>query len=248
MPRPVGVTASAIVAFLGSTLALVFAPLAVANLFMAPPAGSQAPPPPAAALIPTAVLFAVLGGIGIWTAVDLFRLRSWARTSILIFAGFLGTACVFVLLMFMVVPMPPEITADTVHYFRMTMLIGMMVPIVIAAWWLIQFNTASTKAAFSAGDAAATSPRPISITIIALMMLFAGVWCFVPILTRTPGFFFGMTVTGWAAGIIYAVFAAVSLYTGKGLLDLREPTRLMAIWWFGFWGFHAAIVTLVPPL
>src|SRR5947209_919226 len=149
MTRPVGVTASAIVALLGSTLALVFVPLSLASLFVEVPQTSQAPPPPAAALIGAAVMFALLGGIGIWTAVDLFRLRSWARTSILIFAGFLGVGSLFTALMFMAVPMPANISADTLHYFRTTVLIGTALPILIAVWWLIQFNTASTKAAFT---------------------------------------------------------------------------------------------------
>jgi hypothetical protein len=248
MRRPVGVTASAIVAFLGSTLALVTAPLIVGAVFLEQPQASQAPPPPAAILILSGLMCVILGGLGIWTAVDLFRLKSWARTSILIFAGFLGASSLFTALMFMVVPMPPNVSGDTLRYFRATMLIGMAVPILIAVWWLVQFNTASTKAAFASVDAQPVSPRPISITIISLMMLIAGIWCFVPILTRTPGFLFGVALTGWAAAIVYTVFAVVSIYTGKGLLDLREPTRKMAIGWFAFWFIHAALVTLVPPL
>jgi hypothetical protein len=248
MRRPIGVTASAIVAFLGSTLALIIAPLIIADPFLQPPAGSQAVPPPAAALVLSGLMFAILGGIGIWTAVDLFRLRSWARTSILIFAGFVAISSLFTMLMFMVVPMPANISAETLRNFRTTMVIGMAVPLVIAVWWLFQFNTASTKAAFATTDTLASPSRPISITIIAMMMFIAGLWCFVPVFAQAPGFLFGVALTGWTATVIYVVLAVVSIYTAKGLLDLREPTRLMAIGWYAFWFVHTAVVSLVPAL
>ena len=40
----------------------------------------------------------------------------------------------------------------------------------------------------------------------------------------------------------------ISLYIGKGLLDLRERARVFAIGWFGFSLVHMGIVMLVPPL
>jgi hypothetical protein len=63
-----------------------------------------------------------------------------------------------------------------------------------------------------------------------------------------PAFLFGVTFTGWTAGVIYAVFAALSLYIGKGLLELREEARILAIGWFGFSLVHMSVVTLVPPV
>ena len=50
------------------------------------------------------------------------------------------------------------------------------------------------------------------------------------------------------AGVIYAFFAALSLFIGKGLLDLREEARILAIGWFAFGLVHAGVVALVPPL
>jgi hypothetical protein len=63
-----------------------------------------------------------------------------------------------------------------------------------------------------------------------------------------PAFLFGATFNGWAAGVIYAVFGALSLFIGKGLLELREEARILAIGWFGFSFVHAGLVTLVPSL
>jgi hypothetical protein len=78
--------------------------------------------------------------------------------------------------------------------------------------------------------------------------IFGGVSCLFAILARAPVFVFGLSFNGWTAGVIYAVFAALSLFIGKGLLDLREEARILAIGWCGFWLVHGSLVTLVPPL
>ena len=51
----------------------------------------------------SAAMFATLAVLGIWTSVGLFRLRSWARTSILVFAGFLAAGSIFSLLITMAI-------------------------------------------------------------------------------------------------------------------------------------------------
>jgi len=246
MSRPVGVTASAIVAILGSIFALLLAAVLVASPHIAPP--QSQPPNSAQVVIAGAVMFAALAGIGIWTSVGLFRLRSWARTSILVIAGFLAAGSIFSLVISMAVPMPPEITASTEHIVRRTMAAMFGIPLAIAVWWLIQFNTPSTKAAFASPIAGPASPRPLSITIIGWVSILGVASCLFAILTRTPAFLFGAIFNGWIAGIIYALFGALSLYIGKGLLDLRERARVLAIGWFGFGFVHLSLVTLVPSL
>jgi hypothetical protein len=245
MNRPVGVTASAIVAILGSVFTLVFASLMVVALFIATP---QPKPPETPFVVLGAVMFAALAAIGIWTSVGLFRMRSWARTSILVFAGFLAAGSLLSLLMMMVIPIPPSVTAGTEHTFRLEMAATFGIPLIVAVWWLVQFNTQSTKAAFASPISEADSRRPLSITIIAWVSLVGGASCVFGSLTRIPAFLFGATFNGWAAGVIYAVFGALSLYIGKGLLELREEARILAIGWFGFSFVHAGLVTLVPSL
>jgi hypothetical protein len=245
MSRPVGVTASAIVAVLGSIFALLFAVIAIASLFIetAPPQ-----PPEPRFVIAGAAMFIALASVGIWTSFGLFRLRSWARTSILIFAGFLVAMCIFSLLVMMAVPIPPNL-ANGEQLFRRTMAVAFGIPLAIAVWWLIQFNTRSTKAAFaSSAIADAASSRPLSITVIALASIMGGATCLIAILTQSPLFLFGAIFSGWIAGVVYAVFAALALFIGKGLIDLREEARVLAIGWFGFSLVHMSLVALVPPL
>ena len=246
MSRPLGVTASAVVAILGSVFALVFAASAVASIFTQT---AQPPPPGSASIVLAgAVMFAALAAIGIWTSVGLFRLRSWARTSILVFSGFTAAGTLFCLILTMAIPVPASFTPGTEYIFRLIMAGTFGIPLIVAVWWLIQFNTQSTKAAFASAVSEVPSSRPLSITIIAWTSLVGGASCIFGILTRMPAFLFGATFNGWTAGVIYAVFGALSLFIGKGLLELREEARILAIGWFGFSFVHAGLVTLVPAL
>jgi hypothetical protein len=68
------------------------------------------------------------------------------------------------------------------------------------------------------------------------------------LVARQPAFLFGAIFTGWSAGVFYAFFAALSIYIGKGLLDLRERARIAAIAWFGFSLVHLSFITLVPSV
>jgi hypothetical protein len=246
MSRPVGVTASAIVAILGSILALVFAGMGIASLFIE--ATRPQPPNSAQLVIAGTTIIIALAGIGVWTSVGLFRLRSWARTSILVFAGFLAAGSVFTLLLTLATPTRPGVSASTEHTLRLVT-VGMFgVPLSIAVWWLIQFNTQSTKAAFASPISELASPRPLSIAIIAWTCLVGGATCLFPLLMRSPAFLFGMMFNGWSAGLIYAFLGVAQLYIGKGLLDLRERARVLAIAWFGLSFVHLGVVTLVPSL
>ena len=246
MSRPIGVTASAVVAILGSVFTLLVAAMSIASLFIETP--QPRPPNTAQFVVAGAAMFVALAGFGIWTSVGLFRLRSWARTSILVFAGFLAAFSILTLLMTRVMPLAPETTAGTEHLIRQTTAVMFGIPLAIAVWWLIQFNMQSTKTAFKSPVIELVSPRPLSITIIGWTAIVGAVSLLLWIPTRLPVFLFGAVFNGWIAGVIYGLFAALSLYIGKGLLDLRERARILAIAWFGFGFVHMSVVTLVPSV
>jgi hypothetical protein len=195
MSRPVGVTASAIVAILGSIFVLLLAALSVASLFIA--TAQPQPPNSPQFVMAGAAMFTALAVFGIWTSVGIFRLRSWARTSILVFAGFLAAGSIFGLLGTMAMPTPPAMTAGTEQIFRRVIVVMFGLPFAVAVWWLVQFNTQSTKAAFASPIAEAPSSRPLSITIIAWASIFGGASCVFAILARVPAFLFGrLSVVG----------------------------------------------------
>ncbi|MGH7652425.1 MAG: hypothetical protein ACREMS_11370 [Gemmatimonadaceae bacterium] len=244
MSRPVGVTASAIVAILGSIITLLLAVAVVASFFIAAPA--TRPPHTAQFALVGAAMFALLAGVGIWTAVGLFRLRSWARTSTLVFAGILAAWSILALLGTMAVPVTPQMSPLTLRSFRETMAVTFGIPLAIGMWWLLQFNTQSTKAAFASRAVESPSARPLSISIIGWFGILGGPSCLLLALVHMPAFFFGAAFTGWSAIAIYILFGVVSLSIGKGLLDLREPARLAAIGWLVFGFIHTSLITLVP--
>jgi hypothetical protein len=242
MSKPPGVTASAIVAILGSTVILVFASLIVVALFTEPP--PSAPPDTIPFGIALAMTNMILGGIGIWTSIGLLRLRPWARTSMIVFAGFLGVVGISGLAMTISGPMP----AGSGEGFRWGVGVLFAIPLALSIWWLLQFNAPSTKAAFASSAADSGFTRPASITIIAWMMIAGGLSCVFAIFARAPLFLLGVTLTGSTAGVVYAVFGALALFIGKGLLDLREEARILGIGWSAVTIVHMVLLTLVPPL
>ena len=183
---------------------------------------------------------------GVWTSVGLFRLRPWARMSILIFAGFLAAWSLFMVLVMSVVPIPPDTSAVTASTVRRVTMIGFSVPLAIGVWWLIQFNTRSTKAAFASQMIDSASGMPLSISIIGWMQLVAGALCVIPLLAGMPAFAAGMLVTGWPARLLYLVLGAFLAWVGRGLLDLREKARVAAITWFVISFVHSVLVVYVP--
>jgi hypothetical protein len=148
----------------------------------------------------------------------------------------------------MPLPAAPGADAAAARMTRPVMIAMFALPFAIGVWWLFQFNTKGTIAAFASGTTAETASRPLSISIIAWVSVIGGIACVFPILTRVPAFMFGIEFTGWGAGVVYAFFGALSIYIGRALLDLRERGRRFAIGWFIFSLVHMAVVTFVPAL
>ena len=249
MTRPVGVVASAVVAAIGSAFTLLMAAGTLWSISLDTPQSRE--PGYGATAIGAAAFFTVLAAVGIWTSIALFRLRPWARTSMLVFSGIMATLCLFILVIVAIVPMPmPPQTDPSVARTIRPVLLGMFgIPLAIGVWWLIQFNTASTKAVFTRPMAGSTtSRRPLSITIIAWLAIIGGVSLIFPILTRLPAMLLGITFTGSSATIVYVFFAAVSLYIGWGLLRLEERARIVGIVWFALSLAQVILVLSVPSL
>jgi hypothetical protein len=241
MGKPLGVTASAIVAILGSTIFMAFGALLVVAMFLETP---KSPPVSVPFGLAVAAMYIIVASVGIWTSIGLFRLRPWARTAMIVFAAFLGVIGIVGFIGTIAGPMP----AGSGQGFRSGLAVLFAIPLAISVWWLIQFNSPATKAAFTSPAGDRGSARPPSITIIAWMIIATGLSCVFAILADAPLFLLGATLTGSIAAISYAVFGAVSFFIAKGLLELREEARILGIGWNGLTSAHAALITLVPPL
>ncbi len=237
-------TASAVVSFIGSVIALLFSAIFVVVASTQPEAVQNM----RGASYVMAVIVAAMGTLGIVTAVGLLRLRPWARSAILVFAGmmavfsFMGGAAMTVL------PLPPtpEMTASSMTALRRILLVVYAVPFLIAVWWLIQFNRSATKEAFTATALGESPQRPLSISLIGWFNIVGGAFCIGAAAAQTPAFAAGVVLTGWAATLFYVFVGAVNAYLGWHLLKLDERARILTIWWFVITIVHTAFMALTP--
>jgi hypothetical protein len=246
MTRPAGVTASAVVGIIGSVLTLLLAGLFVyaANT----PESAQIPNYRTVTVV-VAMVIAAHAVFGILNAVALLKLKRWARTATLVFAGIMATMSLMLGLVSMVIPLPPMpgSTPGMIATIRGVIVGIYAIPLAIGVWWLVQFNTRKTKDAFASGDATSGPPaRPLMISIIGWWNLLGGVLCLIPFALRLPAFVAGVILTGWSAALVYLVMGAISAFIGWELLKLRERGRLLTIAWFALTMAHTAYMTLSP--
>ena len=130
---------------------------------------------------------------------------------------------------------------------------------VLGVWWLYYFNTSLIRAQFRAprfisapAFSAATMPafnvplgtppgsfilpppatastRPVSISVIAVLLLVGSASLPFSLLYRAPVLLFGFLVSGWRAYLIVAVLGLANLAAGVGLLKLKPWARILAI-------------------
>lgn len=247
MNRRAGLIASAIVLILVSFLPLLLGIGTLgASAFVAHvPQTSQPVTQPGwirSILITEGVVFVTAALWGWITAVGLFRLRRWARVSVLVLAG--GQAffsliflLISVLMSFISLPATTNETAEqaaTSHSIQHAVAAGFagfsVVLLGIGLWWLIYFTRKSVREVFPVGTGeVAPSRRPLLIAVLAVLngvgafsLLFAA---FLPV----PTFLFGIILQGWGkslALLLYTVAIAASAY---GLWTLREWGRRLTI-------------------
>jgi hypothetical protein len=236
MKRPAAVTASAVVAIVGSLLLLMMAGLALVASYgpLPPTPGTPAVVDPARLIRAGALALGAFAVLGLTTATGLLRLRPWARISTLVFAGVMAFTCLAAGVSIAALPMPPAaIDPGAARLLRPTLAVVYGIPFLIGVWWLVQFNRPSTREAFAgAAEPAAPGGRPLSITIIGWWLVVGGAATIIPALSALPAMLFGAILTGWTARLTYVVFAALQISAGTGVLRRQDPARLLAIGWF----------------
>ena len=244
MKKTFGISATAVFALLGSLLMLLFFVLLGLVLLFSP---GRAPLAPEARLgiVLGLTMFGILGGWGTTTAIGLFRLRNWARVSMLIFAVFLAFTGVFTGPVFLSMPPPP--TAPP-NYGTMRIVIAAIYGAlgVLGLFWLYYFSRRATREAFSCGLPVESGGRPLSISIIGWWLLATGVVSVVMSPLRMPATVFVWIVTGWPAAAWYIAFGAMWACAGYGLLRLNQIARKIAIAGLSFGAVNSAVFFLFP--
>ena len=274
MKRSGGVTLAATTSLLGSLFSLILG-IGIALLFILFPLhrpvnpGSTSPK----TIVISMLLFFVLPGIwGFATSIGLFRLKRWSRISTITFSAILILTglCValFVVLLSFVIPpalQPQALSHDAAKTMNSVMAVFALAFISVGVWWAVFFNRRTVKKQFappvmsadSAGELVsrpgismvatkATVKRPLSILIIAWLLLAGCVLAIPSVLMHVPVILFMALYTGWSASLIHVAYALVNIYIGVGLLRLRPKARLIAIAYYVF-GFLTTITFYLTP-
>ena len=244
MNRPVSVVVSTVLLLLASAVTLLFA------LFMFVLRGEMDREVPSGDVMSLllAAFFGAGGILGIATAVDLLRLRHWARISLLVFAGIVVAIGAISVLAIYALPWDQMVaeTPGPTGNVRPILLVGYAVPIAIGTWWLVLFTRPAMKERFAAGRPAEPSAVPLGIAFIAWVTLIGGVGGLVLPLMKMPAFLVGLVFTGYSATVIFLTLAAAQVYAGWGLLKLHERARRVAIAIYGLGAIHLLLMILVP--
>jgi hypothetical protein len=248
MNRPTPVTVSAIL--LGPFAALkLIAALGMTFsgfLFLNKSIPTQTPAPfststLAAIIFALALFFIALAVWDIVTMVGLFRMRYWARYSILTIAGFITFFAGAAMLSSIAMPFlahhattqPDLDPLNTIGFFWYIALFYAAFAAIGVAH-LIYFNLAKTREIFqqyapinlNPPNTSTGRPRPTAVTVISWIYLISGPICLLYVFLPFPSFFFGFVFYGLPAHLTYAAFGLLTFAVGYGLLRLYNSARI----------------------
>jgi len=252
MRRLPGITFFAIILLLGSFFQLL---LAVGMSFAgaaehalirsgASPGGTPVPAIPAWTPFLMYGFSAFLVALAVWgicTAIGLFRLRRWARYSVLVIGGCLALFAIpqiVIMLIMMAVPLPLPANVDPAqaqiaHNFAKVMF-GVMsalyaVVCAVGVFWLVYFNRKRVREAFAGlqGEIVESS-RPILISVVAIVSLIGGPSCLLLAFLPLPASFLGLTLHGLGKVVLYLVYGMLLTAAGTGLWRLQEWARRLS--------------------
>jgi len=277
MKRSIGVTVIAMLSFIGSVLTFAMGVLVLAAMVLAPaPHSNQFPGSPMffrIILVFAALIYLLPAVWGMVTSIGLWRLKNWARISIIVFSVLLSATGGFAGLISFVVPFPalPNRGVDptVLSSIRIAMGAFWLTLLGIGIWWLVFFNRPKVKAQFvkpasETADAYTLQTvqppqyttamplapgavaRPLSITILAWLLLAGGLLIPLCLFLRTPAILFTKLLTGRPATAFFLSFAVMQLCIGIGLLRLKPAARTAAITYFVFGAVNTAVFYLAP--
>lgn len=245
-PRPLAVTASALLVAFGGAGALVMA----ASLLATSAGVDDLVPGGRIVARAMATVLALSAVAAVATAVGLWRLRHWSRIAILVIAGSVVAFCAASMLVVLALPMRDLLGPDAgrAQAVRSVMLTVYAIPGAVGVWWLVQFTRASMKGLFAADGPIEPARVPLTVGLIGWATLVAGAVCLVLPLLDVPAFLGGAVLEGWVAGLFYLGLATVQLYIGRGLLRLDERARQVGVAFFALATLYGLAGVLLPGM
>jgi hypothetical protein len=277
MKRSAGVTTIVVLSLLGSVLTFAMGILTLVLMIMAPaPRSGQFPGSPVffkVMLLWASLMYLLPAVWGIVTGIGLWRLKNWARVSMIVFSVLLILMGGFSGLMTLVIPIPAtpgkNMDPSVITGVRMSIGAFMLTLAGVGVWWLVFFNRSKVKEQFgqlspTLADASSQQTsypvqgvpvgtadpgarkRPLSISVLAWLVLISCLFIPFSLLLRAPAILFTKLLTGWPADLFYLALAVAQVSIGLGLLRLRPAARMAAIIYFAFGSVNAAIFDLAP--
>ena len=255
MKRLAGIILSGVLLLLGALFQLLMAILmALAGAFLHRqiasgrlPNAPASPPMPGWMPIFIFALCAVFVALAAWeivTAIGLFRVRRWARYSVLVIGGALalfGLVSLLVTLTLLIAPLPGGAAAGmdpsqvhSMHVMARAVFgaIALFYAFLCAVGvsWLVYFNLKKVRDIFAGlPGQAPESPRPFLISLLAVLSLIGAAGCLLFMFVPLPGLFFGLILHGWGKVALYLVSAALLAAAGIGLWRLLEWGRMLVL-------------------
>jgi hypothetical protein len=269
-----GVTFTAVLLIIAGSFSALFAVVSIVGLLFFRFSMPSDLPRDFLILIPV-VFDLVWAGCAAWSiasGVGLLRLRSWARVSVFVFAGlmlFVALPGLLVMPIMMSNFMSHDEFGGGFRIFAIGFMVFYALQIVLAVWWLYYFNTRKVKDLFrSRGfpiappppqppaifpvppDALPKSKRPVSISVIAAIMLIsAGFAPFSLVMLKSmkvPMPVMGFWIEGWPVAFVILFYLIVQVITGVGLLKMKPWARTVSICYFVFGMINSLVTFLLP--
>jgi len=250
MKRSISVTLVGIFAFLGSLLTLALGVAMAVALAVSRTSNAAMRAPGARVVGMVGLAFLVLPSTwGVATGIGIFFLKRWARVSIIVFGAFLVLGGFFGGLILLVMPLPSTGPTGVGSFGAIKMGIGVFYLLTgaIGLWWALLFSSRSVKMQFAGGQLITDGmDKPVSISIIAWLLILGSAFIPFSIVMRLPMAFLGWLLTGWTAAFVFALFAAFQLYIGIGLLRLNARSRVLAIYYSIFGAVNGVLIYALP--
>jgi hypothetical protein len=254
MKRSVGITISAVTVFLCSGAALFVAASSVIVLSF----DSQAFQPSMKYVeYFTGISMFGFAAWGIASGVGLLSLRSWARTSMIVFSVFLASSSLPLLMAMLFttvlspIRVPPSVeNADSINQtfasIRLFMSVFGGIAVLLGTFWLWFFNRRSIKEQFGGAIRPHEDRRPISVSIIGWYLVTSALFFPMTFVAPIPTFFLWVYLTGWSATLFVSLLFVLHVVMGVGLLKLKPWAWITSISYFTLFLASAFAMMLIP--
>lgn len=274
--RPAGLIFAAVVLGLFAVYGLLNAVLlAIAAFYIRVPQQPSSPSSPTSLIMAfqftLAFITLALSVFSGFTVLGLFRLKRWARFSIIMFGGLLAACSALFGLLFLFLAVRPLAIPETggtpalspsgLRTVFLILFAFSCIGVLIGGWWLVYFNIRSTKALFTKiplpdlgqpeaiGSSLRVSPRlgliEILVMCLAALYLLGALSGLITLFARMPLYLAGFVIRGTPAAVTTVALIVLEAAIGVGLFR-RLWLAWVAALTFDVYGLLSCLLLFLP--